>query len=520
MARSNLSNSRTGADLAQATRLMAAGKTARAERILRKLLKSDPANAEALHLAGVARHRAGKPAQAVDLVEKAIRAAPRDARFHRTLGDILHTGGRHEEAAACYRAVTALDPGDAATHAALAEALMQLERIDEALDSYQAALRLALDDITTLFGHGNALCAAGRRDGALAAYRAVLALQPHFVPVYLKLGELLRDMGRLDESFQVLQDGARLKYTPIDLSEDIIQKSAPASDAKLRHDAEQIDYLIGRGILVADYAVHAQTYRRLADAGAGKRAATDFYRLPLTERRSVAKVYNRLVHLDPAPRLDRPAVNPAIDRTAIESDYHATKREITYFDDFLTDEALRKIRAFCLESTIWFTHYQNGYVGAFLGDGFASPLLAQIAEELPTALPGIFGGHKLHQAWAFKYDSRLSGINMHADFAAVNVNFWITPDDALEDKETGGLIVWDKQAPLDWDFDKFNNDQDAMRKFLADNHAKPVRIAYRQNRALVFNSDLFHETDRIVFREGYENRRINITLLYGRRENA
>ena len=220
------------------------------------------------------------------------------------------------------------------------------------------------------------------------------------------------------------------------------------------------------------------------------------------------------------PRLDRPAVNPAIDRTAIESDYHATKREITYFDDFLTDEALRKIRAFCLESTIWFTHYQNGYVGAFLGDGFASPLLAQIAEELPAALPGIFGGHKLHQAWAFKYDSRLSGINMHADFAAVNVNFWITPDDALEDKETGGLIVWDKQAPLDWDFDKFNNDQDAMRKFLADNHAKPVRIAYRQNRALVFNSDLFHENDRIVFREGYENRRINITLLYGRRENA
>ena len=74
MARSNLSNSRTGADLAQATRLMAAGKTARAERILRKLLKSDPANAEALHLAGVARHRAGKPAQAVDLVEK--RSAP------------------------------------------------------------------------------------------------------------------------------------------------------------------------------------------------------------------------------------------------------------------------------------------------------------------------------------------------------------------------------------------------------------------------------------------------------------
>ncbi len=109
---------------------------------------------------------------------------------------------------------------------------------------------------------------------------------------------------------------------------------------------------------------------------------------------------------------------------------------------------------------------------------------------------------------------------MHADFAAVNVNFWIAPDDALEDKESGGLVVWDKEAPLDWDFDKFNNDQDAMRRFLDENDAKSVRIPYRQNRALVFNSELFHETDRIVFREGYENRRINITLLYGRRENA
>ena len=156
MARSNLQNSRTGANLAQATRLMADGKTARAERILRKLLKSDPGNAEALHLAGVARHRVGKPGQAADLVEKAIRAEPRDARFHRTLGDILHAGGRDERAAECYRAVTALDPGDADTHAALAGALMGLDRIDETLESYRAALRIEPGDITALFDHGNA----------------------------------------------------------------------------------------------------------------------------------------------------------------------------------------------------------------------------------------------------------------------------------------------------------------------------------------------------------------------------
>ena len=40
-------------------------------------------------------------------------------------------------------------------------------------------------------------------------------------------------------------------------------------------------------------------------------------------------------------------------------------------------------------------------------------------------------------------------------------------------------------------------------------------MPYRSNRAVIFDSDLFHETDKISFQDGYCNRRINITLLYG-----
>ena len=50
--------------------------------------------------------------------------------------------------------------------------------------------------------------------------------------------------------------------------------------------------------------------------------------------------------------------------------------------------------------------------------------------------------------------------------------------------------------------------------------AQPITIPYRCNRAVIFDSDLFHETDVISFAEGYENRRINVTLLYGRREHG
>jgi hypothetical protein len=119
--------------------------------------------------------------------------------------------------------------------------------------------------------------------------------------------------------------------------------------------------------------------------------------------------------------------------------------------------------------------------------------------------------------WGFKYDSSLSGINVHADEAAVNVNFWITPDDANLDPGHGGLVVWDVMAPLDWNAEQYNGDVPATRKFLADTGATSQTVPYRANRAVIFDSDLFHETDVLTFKPGYENRRINITMLFGRR---
>ena len=79
-------------------------------------------------------------------------------------------------------------------------------------------------------------------------------------------------------------------------------------------------------------------------------------------------------------------------------------------------------------------------------------------------------------------------------------------------------MVWDRAAPLDWDFAKFNRDEDAIRDFLAQSGAKSLTIPYRANRAVIFDSDLFHQTDTIRFKPGYCNRRINVTLLYGERD--
>ena len=113
----------------------------------------------------------------------------------------------------------------------------------------------------------------------------------------------------------------------------------------------------------------------------------------------------------------------------------------------------------------------------------------------------------------------MTGIDVHADFAAINVNFWITPETANLNPKNGGLVVYDAEAPIDWTFKQYNASRESVqrRKFLTEHDSGKTVVPYNGNRIVLFNSSLFHETDTIEFKQGYENRRINVTMLFGNR---
>jgi hypothetical protein len=243
----------------------------------------------------------------------------------------------------------------------------------------------------------------------------------------------------------------------------------------------------------------------------------DLFPMNQEERIAFGHLHDRILHVAEAPRVAK-ALSYDWDMSKIEDEYLGKPPGIIYIDRLLSDEAMAKLRAYCLESTFWNSaHYDAGYMGALFTGGFYAPLLFQIAEELAAAMPRVIGKRPLHNLWAYKYDQELTGIKLHADAALVNVNFWITPDDANLDPEHGGLVVYDKEAPQSWDFSVFNGPLKPIEAFLAETKANMVRIPYRQNRAVIFNSDLFHATDEIHFKPGYENRRINVTFLFGER---
>lgn len=460
-------------------------------------------------------YRAGRSGEAMRLTARAFELDPAHAEAALEYARMLVAGNHADQAEQVLRRAVDATPGHFALLSDLG-VLLSLAGRAEGVDWLRKAAAVQPENAVGRYNLANALKTAGDIDGAIAEYQVALQRDPRFAPAHTNLGNTLAIAGCVQEAAAAHEAATALRRAPQAADGD--PSFRRTSHGKLRHDIEQLEYLHATGVLQQEHRAWIDDYRAALAALPPPASGTHVFELPPSHRARLAASYNRLWHRPSAPRLAQGALNPDLDRAAIEADYVRNAPGITHVDNLLRPEALASIRRFCLEATIWFQFsYANGYLGAFWEQGFWCPLLDQIQEELRLAFPGIFHQHKLRKTWAFKYDSTLSGIPMHADFAAINVNFWITPDTANLDPDHGGLVVWDQEAPPDWDFAAYNTNLAAMQRFLAESQAQPVTIPHRQNRAAIFNSDLFHATDRIKFAPGYENRRINITLLYGTR---
>jgi Flp pilus assembly protein TadD len=492
------------------------GDAARGLSLLELIVASAPNNARARHALGKALARLGRSGEAVTHLEQVISLQPANIDAYLDLGGIHLRCQQAPAAERVLRQALAAAPQHPAVLSNLGGLLAAHGNAAEAIALLRRAVTTSPQTAAARFNLAIALKNGGNLEEAIAQYRAAVDLKPDYVDAWHNLGNALLDLGRVEAAAAAYESATQFRRRPgAPQTGDGFAKMNPG---KLRHDIEQLRYLIDCGRLGADSRKVVADYEAALALLPANMSGPPSNLLPVELRHRLAPHYNRLLYRPPADREPGGAVNPMLDAAAIEADYRRHEPGITFIDGFLTPAAIESLRRFCLEATVWFeSRYANGYLGAFLDDGFCCPLLLQIAEELRRALPGIFRHHTLRKLWGFKYDNRLSGIPMHADFAAVNVNFWVTPDEANLDPDGGGLIVWDKEAPLDWDFAKYNNDQAALRRFLTQAQARPVHVPHRQNRVVIFNSDLIHETAPLKFRDGYENRRINITMLYGKR---
>jgi tetratricopeptide (TPR) repeat protein len=444
----------------------------------------------------IAQHKAGRPAEAERLYRLVVQHEPRQALAQHNLGVVIVQRGAVPESVAHFKAARDASPSEALYWLSYARALLKSGQAAEALRVLEQArargfggvplealvadaLRAAPpDDANALFSLGNAQTASGDFEKAIASYRRAIAAKPDFAEAHFRLGSVLSETGRIAEGFTHFMRRAELVYG------NGTAPDAPKSDAlhKLKHDREQRDYL------------------------ADGKASND------------APPVSTMFRIEEGNRLSGPAINPANATPALFERWKGAEPQFVVMEDFLMPEALEKLRRYCAGSTIWRKVYDAGYIGATPEDGFACPLLAQIAEEIRNVFAPIFAPHHFHYLGAFKYDSTLStGTNIHADNSAVNVNFYITPDKANLDPDSGGMDIWDVAMPEGIDMRIYNGDENAAREFLKTSNARVTTVPHKANRAVIFRSDLFHKTSDCTFREGYLNKRINVSLLFGHR---
>jgi hypothetical protein len=405
-------------------------------------------------------------------------------------------------------------------------------------------------------GDGSAISTDQQNDHQAeeANLRLAMAKAPWLPAAHIILANHVSEHGdqrsRVFEWFQLLRQGMRLHHAIpaaekgktaeglLSSLEKYPSFSRPfdgtTHPSKLRHDRDQLIALGERGRLPLDLVNrYVQAYDQLLEQIAPHQWAKTIGIPVETWANTVGNIWNRALYVPELPALQEQGVlNPALDFPALETAYRSSNPHVLVVDNLLTPEALAALQQYYQEATIFWDAYP-GYVGAHLFDGgLGNPVVAQLVQELQDKFPRLICSHRLTQAWAFKYDSEIKQpVNPHADMAAINFNLWLD-DGNLDNNGTrdgsdksssgsGGLVVYKVVPPPGTPFEVFNHNRNPLHpnahRMLRESDYANYTIAHKANRAVIFQSDLFHQSGEMrSWSPLYSKRRINLTLLFGK----
>lgn len=185
-------------------------------------------------------------------------------------------------------------------------------------------------------------------------------------------------------------------------------------------------------------------------------------------------------------------------------------------DGLLTSQAAEELRERLLNDQGWhFKHPLSKEL--YLAAPGGSDIL-DVGKSLVDQLPQVLGGLELVYHWAYLH-CRSAGLKPHTDGdSAVTVNLYLTPDEFNLRPGTGGLILSAVRRPPSVSLIEFNSMPWADSYFEREHAGEDVldvRIAYRYNRAVLFDSGLFHASDQIFFpNDTTQSMKLNLGLVF------
>ena len=491
------------------------GKYQKAIRCYEKVIEINPNHLQALNNLGVIFKKLEKYQTAIRCYEKVIEIDPNHLQTLNNLGVVFQKLEENQKAISFYEKIIEIDPKNMNIHLILGSIFHELGKYQKAIRYYEKVIEIDPNHMQALNNLGSVFLELGEGKKALSFYEEALEIDPNSLGTLSNLSAMYtRDLNNFDKAINSSYKALKIYHK----NSTFINQSTPLF--QLKHDVQQAKYLSSKDYKIDGLTEFEKIGSKILSRKENEENKNNFDKNILLTKSEIDALlpFYQSDHVYKPKIISGSCINPNKNWLDIEDEYFNSPNQIMYIDDFLSDEALIELREFCLVSKVWNTLYQNKYIGAFSDKGFISSIHLQIAIDLKEKLPKLFGPHKIERFWGFKYDTTLGkGINIHADFALHNLNFWVTPDEYNNNKNSGGLKVYDAPAPDHWTFNDYNIKKDKIYDFLKENNAKCVNVPYKFNRAVLFNSAYFHETDEIDFKDEYVGRRINNTYLFGAR---
>lgn len=377
----------------------------------------------------------------------------------------------------------------------------------------QAAHAAPADAVPATMAQAEGLLQAGDFDTARVLYAGLLQGGHDGYALRVNLAQCLKRLGRWAEAIAQFEAGFKLRRGSRNGSPGAV-RVGPLRTYQVEHLLEQLEFLRDSGeagwFTEEDRAGLVRLRKFMSDCygAAGQGNPPDLS----------PRIADLVVGCPSRVEGEVPAsiINPQARVETIEAGPDGDLIHIV--DDIFDPVALAALRAFLTRSTFWFdARPERRYLGAHLHDGLAGPLIRDVSAAVLGFAGRFIGEALISQVWAFKYAPVAAGIDLHADQADMNINLWLTDERFNTDRATGGMTIHGARVPEHWSFGMYNASPDSGRAHLKAVGAAEHRIPYRGNRAIIFPSRLFHQTDPVRFHRDYDKRRINMTIMADRK---
>lgn len=215
-------------------------------------------------------------------------------------------------------------------------------------------------------------------------------------------------------------------------------------------------------------------------------------------------------------KIEEPVLNT--DQDWDEIAYVYSKKQVVIVDDFLKPEYAERLRRFKLAVNVYNHYHRDGYFDIdYAYEGFMLPIIDRLVQDCQEYI-SIYRDLNFIRGWSFLHDYNCRGVQVHSDYNDRNLNFWVTPNECVNDIEGfNGLTIYKIKPPEDWEHTQFNGEPEMCEKYIKESGCERIDVPYAFNRAMFFESKFFHTTQPVSTKPFWDCKRINYTLLWDNR---